>query len=62
MRVLTELAGQQLDQPTLEQADGRVERFVRQGELRTAVERATRYRRQAVARRSSGPNPGSNGP
>ena len=52
VRVLSELAGRQLDQPALEQADGRVDRFVRHGELRSALERATRYRRQAVPRRT----------
>ena len=62
VRVLGELAGRQLDQPTLEQADGRVDRFVGSGELRSARERATRYRRQAVARRRPGTNSGSNGP
>ena len=62
VRVLSELAGRQLDQPTLEQADGRVDRFVPQGELRAALERAARYRRQTVGRRPQGTNSGSSGP
>lgn len=48
VRVLSELAARALDQPALEQADERVRRFVGRGELRAALDRATRYRRQAM--------------
>lgn len=59
VQMLSKLATRQLDQPALERADDRVRRFVRQGELREALERATRYRRQAVPPRAmaDGPNP-----
>lgn len=47
VKLLIALAGRHLDQPALERADGRVRRFVGRAELRAAVERATRFRRQA---------------
>ncbi|MGI9648185.1 MAG: hypothetical protein ACR2OI_06665 [Acidimicrobiia bacterium] len=47
VKELLELASRLLDQQALELADGRVPRFVRRGELQTAVTRATRFRRQA---------------
>ena len=48
VKELLELASRLLDQQALEQADGRVPRFVRSGELQAAVTRATRFRRQAL--------------
>jgi hypothetical protein len=54
VRLLSELATRQLDQTALERADDRVARFIRQGELRAALEHATRYRRQATPARVTG--------
>ncbi|MBT8202170.1 MAG: hypothetical protein HKN74_02605 [Acidimicrobiia bacterium] len=51
VKVLTELARRQLDQPALEEADRRIPRFAPQGELQAAVSRATRFRRQAMPKK-----------
>lgn len=48
VKLLTALASRHLDQPALERTDDRVPRFVKRGDLRAAVERATRFRRQGA--------------
>ena len=45
---LTVIAARQVNQTTLEGADGRIPRAVRNGELQAAITRATRFRRQIV--------------
>jgi hypothetical protein len=45
---LSEVATRHLNQQTLERADGRIPRPIRTDDLRAAVTRATRFRRQVV--------------
>ncbi|NNC93601.1 MAG: hypothetical protein HKN80_14045 [Acidimicrobiia bacterium] len=51
VKQLSEVAAGHLNQQTLERADGRIPRSTHNGELQAAITRATRFRRQAVARR-----------
>lgn len=51
VKQLSDVADRHLNQQTLERADGRVPRSIRNGELQAAITRATRFRRQAVAHR-----------
>jgi len=53
VKELTVIAARHVNQTTLEQADGRIPRSVRNGELQAAITRATRFRRQALSRRPS---------
>jgi hypothetical protein len=62
VRLLSELATRQLDQAALAQADERIDRFADEDELQAALERATRYRRQATVRRVAGNDSGLVGP
>ncbi|NNL98990.1 MAG: hypothetical protein HKO63_12380 [Acidimicrobiia bacterium] len=51
VKQLTVIAASHVNQTALEQADRRVPRSVRNGELQAAITRATRFRRQKVSRR-----------
>lgn len=51
IKQLSDVAARHLNQQTLQRADGRVPRSIRNGELQAAVTRATRFRRQVVPRR-----------
>ena len=53
VKELTIIAARHINQAALEQADRRVPKSVRSGELQAAITRATRFRRQAVPRRSA---------
>ena len=53
VKQLTIVAARHINQAALERADGRVPRPVRSGELQAAITRATRFRRQAVPRRTA---------
>jgi len=48
VKQLSDVAARHLNQQTLERADGRVPRAIRNGELQAAITRATRFRRQVV--------------
>jgi hypothetical protein len=48
VKQLSDVATRHLNQQTLERADDRVPRAIRNGELQVAITRATRFRRQVV--------------